>query len=240
MGQCSDLGALLRTARWDAGLRQTDLARLAGTSQSTINAYERGRKVPSFDTLDRLLAAMDRQLRLTVEPRQADVDALLAGAGDEDGWQRLQQEPFIEMLLDRIEAGNFGYAVTGACAALLHGVALPAAGLDIEVAETALDVVATLLRESRPEHWCTEQGGWLFAPPISKHLVESPASRWTTAYGPLRVHVRRTASPTIWLAAGGRRLRVVALPAVEVDDPALRRLLDRFRDQQPADHSRSC
>lgn len=40
-----------------SGLSQAELARRAGTSQATISAYERGRKVPSIATLSRVLAA---------------------------------------------------------------------------------------------------------------------------------------------------------------------------------------
>lgn len=57
---------ILRGARSRAGLSQTALAGLTGTSQATISAYESGRKSPSIETLSRLLAATGA--RLTVEP----------------------------------------------------------------------------------------------------------------------------------------------------------------------------
>lgn len=50
-------GALIRDARAEAGLTQTELAERGGTSQATVSAYESGRKVPSATTLARLLAA---------------------------------------------------------------------------------------------------------------------------------------------------------------------------------------
>ena len=46
---------ILRAARKAAGLNQTELARLAGTSQPAISALERGAHDPSFDTLNRIL-----------------------------------------------------------------------------------------------------------------------------------------------------------------------------------------
>ena len=49
--------AALRTARHRTGLTLRELARRAGTSHSTLAAYEGGRKVPSVETLDRLLRA---------------------------------------------------------------------------------------------------------------------------------------------------------------------------------------
>lgn len=48
---------LLRAAREVAGLSQEELARRAGTSRPTLSAYERGRKAPTADTLERLLVA---------------------------------------------------------------------------------------------------------------------------------------------------------------------------------------
>jgi transcriptional regulator with XRE-family HTH domain len=52
-----DTAAALRRARIRAGLTQHALAARAGTSQATVSAYESGRKRPSIETLDRLLAA---------------------------------------------------------------------------------------------------------------------------------------------------------------------------------------
>ena len=62
-------GDAIRRARIDAGLTQHALAALAGTSQATISAYESGRKQPSVETLERVLAAAGA--RLAVVPRRA-------------------------------------------------------------------------------------------------------------------------------------------------------------------------
>lgn len=53
---------LIKETRNRAGLTQAELASLAGTSQPTIAAYESGSKVPSSDTLERLLDAAGLQL----------------------------------------------------------------------------------------------------------------------------------------------------------------------------------
>lgn len=47
----------LRALRVAAGLTLRDLAARAGTSHSTLVAYEQGRKVPRADTRDRLVRA---------------------------------------------------------------------------------------------------------------------------------------------------------------------------------------
>jgi len=60
-----DVRTALREARLAEGLSQAALAARAGTSQATVSAYETGRKLPSIDTLGRLLAASGA--RLSVE-----------------------------------------------------------------------------------------------------------------------------------------------------------------------------
>lgn len=54
----------LSQARRRAGISQATLAARTGTSQATISAYERGRKQPSIETLDRLLAACGARLKV--------------------------------------------------------------------------------------------------------------------------------------------------------------------------------
>jgi DNA-binding XRE family transcriptional regulator len=49
-------GGLLERARADAGLTQQELARRAGTSRTTLSAYEHGRKSPTVATFARLLS----------------------------------------------------------------------------------------------------------------------------------------------------------------------------------------
>lgn len=48
---------LIRSAREDLGMSQSDLARAAGVQQPTISAYESGRKLPRAESLERLLTA---------------------------------------------------------------------------------------------------------------------------------------------------------------------------------------
>jgi transcriptional regulator with XRE-family HTH domain len=61
-----DVSALLRRARSAAGLSLRALAERAGTSHSTLAAYEAGRKVPSITTLERLLRAAGFELGVEV------------------------------------------------------------------------------------------------------------------------------------------------------------------------------
>lgn len=52
-----DAGELLRRARSASGLSLRALADRAGTSYSTLSAYENGHKAPRLDTLERILRA---------------------------------------------------------------------------------------------------------------------------------------------------------------------------------------
>lgn len=53
---------LIREARLEAGLSQSELAKRAETSQPTVAAYESGTKIPGVGTLTRLLEAAGRTL----------------------------------------------------------------------------------------------------------------------------------------------------------------------------------
>lgn len=58
-------GTIVRTARTRARLSLRELARRANTSHSTIAAYEAGRKIPTIDTLDRIVRATGHDLELS-------------------------------------------------------------------------------------------------------------------------------------------------------------------------------
>lgn len=57
---------LLERARVEAGLSQDELAERAGTSRTTISAYEHGRKSPTMTTATRLLSSAG--FELTIQP----------------------------------------------------------------------------------------------------------------------------------------------------------------------------
>ena len=55
----ANLGTALAVLRIVRGLNQEELSRLSGIRSGTISDYERGKMVPGFKTLQRLLAALD-------------------------------------------------------------------------------------------------------------------------------------------------------------------------------------
>jgi len=64
--------ALLRLARYQAGISQAELARRAGVSPSTICAYERDRRQPTLPTLLRLLHASGYELGMHLSRGQGN------------------------------------------------------------------------------------------------------------------------------------------------------------------------
>jgi transcriptional regulator with XRE-family HTH domain len=78
-----DAARILRNARLDAGLTIRELARRAGTSHSTVAAYEARRKVPTVETFDRLLRAAGFAVDVTLAPRVVDPDGDRAARGRE-------------------------------------------------------------------------------------------------------------------------------------------------------------
>ena len=84
---------IIRGARLEAGLTQTEAALRAGITQSTLSLYENGRRDPSLTTLGRIIDSWGGEVRIVVETRtrerpseslrrhREEVLALLAAAG---------------------------------------------------------------------------------------------------------------------------------------------------------------
>lgn len=66
-----DTAILIRRARAGAGLSLRALAGRAGTSHSTLAAYEAGRKAPSLATLERIVRAAGFNLAVELTPARA-------------------------------------------------------------------------------------------------------------------------------------------------------------------------
>ena len=63
---------ILKTARQRAGLSVRATARLAGTSASTLSAYEAGTSIPSFSTLNRIISATGNRLIVSLHKQSFD------------------------------------------------------------------------------------------------------------------------------------------------------------------------
>lgn len=71
-----EAATLIRTVRARRGLTQRELAKLIGTSQPNISAYEHGRRAPSLETLQRIVEGAGERLRLTLAPPTPDLASL--------------------------------------------------------------------------------------------------------------------------------------------------------------------
>lgn len=72
---------LIVDARRDAALTQTELARRAHISQPNLAQMEAGRRMPSQEMLERILAAVDYRPSIAVERHAARIRELVARRG---------------------------------------------------------------------------------------------------------------------------------------------------------------
>ena len=163
---------LLRDARKRAHLSQRALARLAGTTQSVVARIEKGQTSPTWQTLERLLAAageaptvasdlmfeVPHMLSLSFEQRlEADrnLTAFLAAARRSDGapMRVSESEPIIalnpERILRTLAHHEVRFVLIGALAATLQGFPLATRDADITPAQDRenLERLAAALRE---------------------------------------------------------------------------------------------
>jgi len=64
-----ELGGTVRTRREQCGLSQSQLARVAGMTQSAVARFEAGGSIPTLPVLDRLAGALGADLVVQLEPR---------------------------------------------------------------------------------------------------------------------------------------------------------------------------
>lgn len=87
-------GAFLRELRESRQLSQRELAEIVGISQPNLSAYERGRTVPTADTMNRLVVSCGYQLVARAGARVVACPLPRAGwFPDEDDPPRLPDDP---------------------------------------------------------------------------------------------------------------------------------------------------
>jgi transcriptional regulator with XRE-family HTH domain len=103
--------ALLHQARTRARISQRELARRAGTAQSVIARIERGQTSPTWETLQRLLAALNLEADVRLEPlvvvgshMLAEVPGILRMAPED----RLKEVKNVERFLQHVSDGTGG------------------------------------------------------------------------------------------------------------------------------------
>ena len=131
---------LIRRARVEAGLTQTELAARAGTSQSAVARYESDQATPTLPTLERLLRACGRELTVgTAARRDSRPTSVRAATGKRARLLRAKRPALLE-LLRREGARNprvFGSVARGEEASTSDIDLL----VDLDPAATLLDLV---------------------------------------------------------------------------------------------------
>lgn len=127
-----DTAAILRQARRDAGMTQVTMAERAGVRPQTVCQYERGGRTPSIRTLVALLAAAGRQMRITLEPLDADVHRLIESLR-ETGAARAKVVAIWSSVPDLAQVDH---RVEGVAAAAILGAPVPVQEVELAFADT--------------------------------------------------------------------------------------------------------
>ncbi|RAO60196.1 helix-turn-helix domain-containing protein [Micromonospora saelicesensis] len=222
------LGAAIREQRQSRELSQCELAELAGVSQATVARIEGGGRGPSIAMLERLLAAMDVQLVVGVEPLDAHLDARIDDLAARPIAERID-ELGLDELLDRLP--DFPQVITGSTAALLQGAPVPVDALEIALRWQDSKPFTRWLETNYGQRWNArwgEFGGvWLEPEEPGEH-------RWSTRYGEIRATMCDELPETIEVRHGGRSYQVVPLVELELSEPRAAELLRHYRDRQLA------
>jgi transcriptional regulator with XRE-family HTH domain len=223
-----EIGSLLRERRERAALTQTELARRAGVSQSTVSAVERGTRCPSWMVVGVVLAALGLQLQLATEPieeSEADLDAAIKAMRATPLADRLVGPRFNGAELLRMLAPA-APVVEGASGAVLHGAPVPLRGLDLAVERGRLTVLADVIRRSYAERWSEVWSRWGME---SAHPRTPGPMRWQTLDGEFRVRLVDAAPNAVTVLVGDLPVSVRPLHDIESADPRAARALTRLR-----------
>ncbi|MEV1318013.1 helix-turn-helix transcriptional regulator [Micromonospora arborensis] len=222
------LATAIRQQRQSRELSQCELAELAGISQAMVARIEGGDRAPSLAVLERLLAAMDVQLVVGVEPLDAHLDARIDDLASQSIAERIDALG-LDRLLGRLS--DFPQVIIGSTAALLQGAPVPVDALEIALRWQDSKPFTRWLETNYGQRWNArweEFGGvWLEPEEPGEH-------RWSTRYGEIRATMCDELPETIEVRHGERSYQVVPLVELELTEPRAADLLRRYRDRQLA------
>ncbi|MBM0235318.1 helix-turn-helix transcriptional regulator [Micromonospora sp. STR1_7] len=221
------LGSAVRQQRHLRELTQCELAEAAGVSQATVARIENGGRAPSIAVLEALLAAMDVQLVVGVEPLDAHLDARIDDLAARPIAERID-ELGLDRMLERLP--DIPQVLTGNTAALLQGAPVPVDAPEIALRWRDSKTFTRWLEANYGQRWNArwgEFGGvWLEPEEQGEH-------RWSTRYGEIRATMCDELPETIEVRHAGRGYQVVPLVELELTEPRAAELLRRFRARQP-------
>lgn len=106
-------GNVLRVARAKTGLTPAQLARLAGVPRSTVERIEAGTRQPSLVTMGKLLAAVDLDLRIHLEPYDGHDDVLDANYAAMTPAQQAATDARHEAMVEAFRAAGIAARAAG-------------------------------------------------------------------------------------------------------------------------------
>lgn len=229
------IGCLLRRARESRELSQEDLAELSGISQSVISAYERERKQPGWVAAERLFAAKGLQMRIELEPLDADLDRQIDAYAAMTAEERLRALPYVLKALDSHLEG-IPLVVTGAAAAALHRVPVPVRRVDLLLPDTdaAVDAFCAQLRKYLGRLWRPETESWIGSAYYPEVLREHGTTLWMFIIDQIRVTLVEELPQAVTVVVDGTNIPALPLHEIELADPEAARLLARVRDRRQA------
>ncbi|GIF52385.1 helix-turn-helix protein [Asanoa ferruginea] len=219
------IAPMLRAEREKAALTQTQLARRAATTQQHVSLLEAGRLAPTTAVLDRLFDALDLQLSVTVEPRDADLDAGIDSAAVDDLACDLR---IAHRMTKRFET-EVPFVIDGQLAAAALGVPIKVRRTDLAFAESDGEQVAHWLRElPNVRRWCDT---WHDFAPIDRDPRKPGPPHYWTPWGELYVRLLPTLPPPIHVVVEDERYPIRPLADVEADYPQIARIIRRARER---------
>ncbi|MFV2018723.1 helix-turn-helix domain-containing protein [Micromonospora sp. LOL_023] len=218
------LGATLRRERQARLLTQRTVASRAGVGQATVARIEQGAQTPDLALVERLFAAMGRQLTLGVEDLDAHVDRRIA---------ELATRPFAEQLVTtdigqfRRHVDGISHVFDGPTAALLQGAPLPAPGVHVALLWSEADAIDDWLTRKYARRWMDR---WQEYRHIPVDPREPYPHRWQTVAGEIHARMCDELPRSIEVRHGEQHYRVVPLAELEIVDPGTAGLLHRYRE----------
>jgi len=222
-GLATAIAPLLRAEREKAALTQAQLAGRAGTTQQHVSSLERGRLAPTTSLLDRLFDALDLQLRVTVEQRDADLDAGIDAAHEDD--DQVAAELRTTRTVTRTLNPEVPFLIDGQLGAAMLGVPIKVRRTELAFAEPDAEQVAKWLAQlPNVRRW---SDAWQDYAPIDRDPRKPGPLRYWTPWCELHLRLLPTLPPPVEVIVEGQHHRVRPLPAIEADDPQIARIIAR-------------
>ncbi len=232
-----EIAALIKQARQDAQVTQKELGRRVGRSRESISQLEAGVRTPSFASLEEILAALGKQMKVELEPLDADVrQQIVEHRHDPDLPGR------VWFAVEGIEdLADLDLRVEGLAAAALLGAPVTVGDPQIAVAHTerSMEWLADKLRHDRirlrPPSWLGH--AWPGTPQEAHDLIaaECPGG-WIMVRGyfgetPVRFAPAEDVARHVLVENGERPIPVQPLHEIETTDRNAARVLRLLREQ---------